>query len=124
MATRGGAEARWISTVREQPVPLAGITRSACPRKSDCRAADGIRFRARSNLPDRRRILDAALGPQPVDAAADAELRPRPHVAVEHLAVIADLLDDAHRPILGQAELLAEIAFDAKEPPDLRLIRF
>ena len=58
--------------------------------------------------------MDAALGPEPVDAAADAELRARPDVALEYFAVVADLLDDAHHPVLGQTELLAEIALDAK----------
>src|ERR1700692_3439810 len=75
------------------------------------------------SLPDRRRILDAALGPEPVEAAADAELRPGPHVAIEHFAVIADLLDDAHDPVLGQAELLAVGALGPQHPLDLRLRR-
>src|ERR1700681_225404 len=74
-------------------------------------------------LPDRRRILNAALGPQPVEAAADAELRAGPHIAIEHLAVIADVLDDAHDPVLGQPELLAVNPFGSEEPFDLRLRR-
>src|ERR1700688_4465930 len=74
-------------------------------------------------LPDGRRILDAALGPQPVEAAADAELRAGPYIALEHLAVIADLLDDAHDPVLGQAQLLAINAFGSQQPLDLRLRR-
>src|SRR5262249_14829014 len=77
-----------------------------------------------ANLPDRRRVLDAALGPEPIDAAADAELRPRSHIALEDFAIVADLLDDAHHPVLGQTELLAEIALDAQQAPDLGLIRF
>src|SRR5262245_40871126 len=77
-----------------------------------------------ANSPDRRRVLDAALGPQPVDAAADAELRARSHIALEYFAIVADLPDDAHHPVLGQTELLAEIALDAQQAPDLGLIRF
>src|SRR5947209_19292741 len=77
-----------------------------------------------TNSSDRRRVLDAALGPEPVDAAADSELRARSHIALEYFAVVADLLDDAHRPVLGQTELLAEIALDAQEAPDLGLIGF
>src|SRR6266853_4778755 len=73
--------------------------------------------------PDRRRILDAALGPQPVETARDAELRSGPDIAVEHFAVIADMLDDAHDPVLGQAELLAVSAFGSQHPLDLRLRR-
>src|SRR4249920_1512864 len=76
------------------------------------------------NSADRRRVLDAALGPQPVETATDAELRAGPDITVETLAVIAHLLDDAHHPVLGQAELLAIGAFGADEPPDLRLVRF
>src|SRR5262249_57259224 len=68
-----------------------------------------------ANSPHRWRVLDAALGPEPVDAAADAELRARSHVALEHFAIVADLLDDAHRPVLGQTELFAEIALDRSE---------
>src|SRR5262245_57615232 len=71
----------------------------------------------------RRCVLDAALGPEPVDAATDAELGARAHIAVEHFTIIADLLDDANHPILGQPELLAEITLDAQQPPDLRLVR-
>src|SRR5262249_31594601 len=75
------------------------------------------------NSAHRRRVLDAALGPEPVDAAADAELRARSYIALEYFAVVADLLDDAHHPVLGQAKLLAEIALDAQEAPDLGLVR-
>ena len=67
---------------------------------------------------DRRRVLDAALGPQLVQAALDLERRALPDVAFEHLAVIADMLDDADGPVLGQAELLAVIAFGADEALD------
>src|SRR5262249_35821663 len=72
---------------------------------------------------DRRRILDAALGPQVVEPAGEAELGARADVALEHFAVIAYRLDDAHHPVLGQAELLAQIAFGADQPPDVRLVR-
>src|SRR5216683_1446865 len=74
--------------------------------------------------PYRRRVLDPALGPQPVETAADAELRACPHIALETLAVIAHLPDDAHHPVLGEAELLAIGAFGADQPPDLGLVRF
>src|SRR5215470_4803217 len=60
--------------------------------------------------PDRRRVLDATLVPQPVDAAADAEPRAAADVALEDFTIIADMLDDTHHPIFGQPELLAEIA--------------
>src|SRR5262245_59045561 len=70
---------------------------------------------------DRRRVLDAALGPEPVQAAADAELGACADIAVEDLTVVADLLHDAHHPVLAQAELFSEIALDAEQPADFRL---
>src|ERR1700730_15908345 len=73
--------------------------------------------------PDWGRILDAALGPQPVEAAGDAELRAGADIALEHLAVIAHLLDDARHPVLGQPELLAVSAFGPDQPLDLGLLR-
>src|SRR5262245_36673684 len=117
MATRGGAERRWMSTVTR----TARSSRWHHPERMPPKRSPTLEYWL-SSSPDRRRVLDAALGPQPIDAAADAELRPGAHVAFEHLAVIPDLLDDAHRPVLGQTELLAEIAFDAQETSDLRLI--
>src|SRR6516165_9622848 len=135
MATRGGATARsiWIDTriacpcrrhhprrrtIQKSPIEvfLIATTRGTrCPPSRTTSIADSS---------DRRRVLDAALGPEPVDAAADAELRACSHIALEYFAVIADLLDDAHHPVLGQTELLAEIALDAQQAPDLGLIRF
>ena len=64
-------------------------------------------FEARASSPDRRRVLDAALGPEPVEPAGDAELGGGPDIALEHLAVVADVPDDADHPILGQPDLLA-----------------
>src|SRR5262249_41926131 len=78
----------------------------------------------RSSSPDRWGILNSALGPEPVEPTADPEIGAGAHVAVEYLAVVADLLDDPHHPVLGQPELLAEIALNSQEPPDFRLIRF
>src|SRR6266702_331805 len=74
--------------------------------------------------PDGRRILDAALVPEPVEAAADAELRSGSHIALERFAVIADELDDAHDPVLGQTELLAEGSFGSHQSLDLGLRGF
>src|SRR5262249_62410320 len=73
--------------------------------------------------PHWRRVLNAALGPEPIDAATDAKLGTRPHIALEHLTVIADVFDNAHHPVLGQPELLAEIALDTQQAPDFRLVR-
>src|SRR5258708_33518852 len=59
---------------------------------------------------DRRRVLDAALVPEVVEAAGDAELGAGADIAIERLAVVADRLHDPRYPILGQAELFAKIA--------------
>ena len=40
---------------------------------------------------------------------------PGPTLRSNDLAVVADRLDDAHGPILGEAELLAEIAVGAEQ---------
>src|SRR5262249_7760160 len=45
-------------------------------------------------LPDRRGVLQAALGPQIVQAAVDFQHRAGTDVALEAFAVIPDLLDD------------------------------
>src|SRR5438270_3407179 len=73
--------------------------------------------------PDRRRVLNATLGPQPVDAAADAKPRAGADIALEDFTIVADMLDDAHHPVLGQPELLAEIALSPDQPLDLRHVR-
>src|ERR1039458_8069652 len=80
----------------------------------------GIKYRSA----DRRRVLDAALVPQFVQTAVDFQRRVLPDIAFERLAVIADELDDADRPVLAQAQLLAVIAFGADETLDFRIGRF
>src|SRR6267142_6822392 len=89
--------------------PAASVERVRCP---SARPAPLAAVMAGHDEPgiahvstNRRRVLDTPLGPQPVETAADAELRAWPDVAIEALAVVADLLDDAHHPVLGQAEL-------------------
>src|SRR5215813_1575806 len=139
MATRSGACWIWIATriacpsrrrhPRRRMIQWPPIKVFSAQRRARFRGHDNGEHRSAAdhedqNSPHRRRVLDAALGPEPVNAAADAELRTRSHVAFEHFAVVADLPDDAHHPILGQAELLAEITLDAQEAPDLGLVRF
>src|SRR5581483_37104 len=71
-------------------------------------------------LAQRRRVHQSALGPEPVQAALDAE---RPEVRIEALAVVADLLHDAERPALVQAEKLAQLAVASEEALDRRAAR-
>ena len=71
-------------------------------------------------LPYRRRVLQAALGPQRVKTAFDLEWRVFAHVAFEHLAIVADVLDDTHYPVLGEPELFAVIALGVDQLLDVR----
>src|SRR5258708_2049117 len=68
----------------------------------------------------------AVAGPatETVDTAVDAERRPRTDVAIDHLAVIAGGLHDPHPPVLGHAELFAEIAVSAEDAFQLRILQF
>src|SRR5216684_4582896 len=63
--------------------------------------------------PDRRRVLEPAFRPQCVEAAGDLQGRSLADIALEHFTIVADVLDDAHGPVLGEAELFAVIAFRA-----------
>src|SRR3979409_1289228 len=73
---------------------------------------------------DRRRVLETALVPELVEAAGNSELGAGADIAIKALAVIADGLHDPHHPILGQAELFAEIAVAPQYPFQLRVVRF
>src|SRR3974390_3339221 len=73
----------------------------------------------RARLADRRRVLDAALVPKPVEAAVDLQRRAFADIALEHLAVVTDALHNPDGPVAGQSELLAEIAFRADKALDL-----
>src|SRR5262249_16659324 len=73
---------------------------------------------------DRRCVLHASLGPERIEAASDLERRALPDIALEYFAIVADQLDDAIDPILGQSELLAEISFRAEHPLYFRIIGF
>src|SRR6185312_11227527 len=59
-----------------------------------------------------------------IEPARDLERRALPDIALKTLAVIADVLDDAVGPIVGQPNRLAELALDAEEPPHLGIGRF
>src|SRR6516164_4069747 len=58
---------------------------------------------------DRRRVHQAALVPQVVDAARQPHRALGAEVALEALAVVAHLLDDAVGPLLVEAEQLAHV---------------
>src|SRR5512134_3010598 len=75
--------------------------------------------RNRSALSDWRGIHDAALVPEAVQAALEAE---RLEVGVEALAVVADLLDDVVGPLVVDAEHLADVAARADDALDRRVL--
>src|ERR1700689_4161260 len=78
----------------------------------------------RRPLPYRRRVLDAAGAPELVEATRNLELRSASDIALVDFAVIADMADDAHRPVVGQSEVLAVAAFGADQPHHVGLLRF
>src|SRR5262249_42611756 len=63
-----------------------------------------------------------SFSPQPVEPARNLQWRALTDVALEDFAVIADRLDDAGRPIIGQAERLPELALDAEQTPHIRRV--
>src|SRR5260221_149942 len=71
---------------------------------------------------DRWRVLDATLAPEIVEAAGDAELGAGADIAIEGFAVVADRFDDPRYPILGEAELFAEIAVGAEGALEFGLV--
>src|ERR1041385_8939117 len=73
-------------------------------------------------LTDRRRVLDAVLGPQRVDAAGDLQLRTSADIALEDLVVIAEMVDHIISPVVAEAEALAELAIDAEQAADVLVV--
>src|SRR5215468_6174222 len=75
-------------------------------------------------LADRRRVLQAALGPQIVQAAVDFQHRAGTDVALEALAVVPDLLDDVVDPLLVDPQRLAHARRHAEDALDRRIVAF
>src|SRR5271169_3231753 len=84
----------------------------------------GSERRACRPLANRRPVLQTALGPQSVEATHDLQGRALPDVSIEHFAVIPDMLDNAVRPVVGQAERFAVLALDTQQPPRFRIVGF
>src|SRR6185295_15740240 len=68
---------------------------------------------------DGRGVLQASLGPLIVQATLDLEAGAGADVAVERLAIVADLFDDAIGPVVVEAEALAVVAFLAEQALDV-----
>src|SRR3984957_13723442 len=67
---------------------------------------------------DRRSVLQAALGPDVVDAALHTH---RGDVAVPDLAKIADLLDDVVGPFVVDPERLSHVALEPEQAANVRV---
>src|SRR5271167_1802494 len=74
-------------------------------------------------LPDRRGVLNAAVIPELVQPAGNPKLRIGADVAIEHFGVVADRSNGARRPVLGEAQRLAEVPLRSDQPLDRRLLR-
>src|SRR5690606_15344369 len=79
----------------------------ACPRPTretrPCQAASS------SGSANGHPVLQAALGPELVEAARDLERALLADIALEELAVIADALDDLDREVVVEPEVGAEL---------------
>src|SRR6188508_2639458 len=84
--------------------------------------AGGGAKRSSKMLADRRRVLQAALRPQLVQAALDLERAAGADMLVEALAVVTDLLDDVVDPLLVDPERLAHARRDAEDALDRRVL--
>src|SRR5689334_8788278 len=116
-ASTASASTPWTSQPRRRRARRAA-RRAASPTG----AASGAATAARCALADRRRVHQAAFGPEVVDAARQPDRRLRPEVALEALAVVADLLDDAVRPLLVETEELPGVLGDAEETLDVGIL--
>ena len=68
--------------------------------------------------------MQAAFAPQRVQAARDLDGRALPHIALEDLPVVADMLDDAIGPVVGESEPFTEVPLDAQQAADRRIVGF
>src|SRR6188474_3533883 len=84
--------------------------------------AGGGAKRSSKMLADRRRVLQAALRPQLVQAALDLERAAGADMLVEALAVVPDLLDDVVDPLLVDPERLAHARRDTEDALDRRVL--
>src|SRR5690606_31236333 len=75
-------------------------------------------------LAERRSVLQAALGPELVQAAGDLEWALLADVTLEHLAIVADAGDHFHDPVVFEAEHRANLGFRllAEDALDLRIV--
>src|SRR5579864_5847661 len=78
----------------------------------------------REDLPDRRRVLDAAGVPKLIESARYLQFRLRADIAVIDLAIIADTANDANGPVSGQSELFTVIPLGSDQSHHVWLFGF
>ena len=91
----------------KQPIVMIGILLSG--EYVDMPGADLLK---------RRRVHQAAVGPQGIQPAFDFEWRVDADIALEHFTVVADHFDDVVGPLLVQAEGFAVAGAHAEETLD------
>src|SRR5262249_39311109 len=69
-----------------------------------------------------RRVLQATLAPELIEAAFDPERAAHADVALEALAVVTDLLDDVVGPLVVDAEPLPHAGGDTEDALDARVL--
>src|SRR3546814_2059886 len=70
----------------------------------------------------RRGVLHAAVVPQGIEATFDLQLAAGADVSIEDLAIVTDLLDDLHRPVLRQLQILAIFPLHTQQAGDVRVL--
>src|SRR4051794_11535816 len=66
-------------------------------------------------------VLNAASVPQRVQAAIDFQRSALAEVALEHFAVVADLLDDLYDPVFRQFQVFAVFTVSTQHTSDVRV---
>ena len=94
---------------------IRNIIADTCPRSPSVPFEDA---RARFLL-ERRRVQQPAVGPEIVDSPAVLLGRVLPHVALEDLAVVSNLLDDPVGPFVVESERIVELGLGAQQAGDV-----
>src|SRR5688572_937241 len=72
----------------------------------------------RLELPERRRIHQPSVSPQPVETTLHTQRRIWPEVSLEDFAVVADRAYDPQRPLCVETECVGNPWFEAEESPN------
>src|SRR5690606_5734137 len=98
------------------------VPRSRSPVRTRTGAPDGAPA-LWLRLADRSGVLQTAIGPQRIEAALKTNVGVHANIAFERFAVVTDQLDDLVGPVLGQSDRGTEVAFNAEQTLDGRIVR-